>query len=138
MKDDELYGNFSKEEAEKYEKEAKERWGSTEAYKQSVERVAKMRKDGIKKVMEESSKITLDIAQSMKDGSSAKNPEVQKLFAKHYDWLRAFYEPSLDIYEGLAKMYVDDPRFKKTYEDIAVGLAVYMREGMLEYVRVNR
>jgi hypothetical protein len=74
----------------------------------------------------------------MKDGQSPKNPEVQKLFARKYEDLRAFYEPSLEIYEGLAKMYVEDPRFKKTYENIAIGLAVYMRDGILEYVKNNK
>ncbi len=138
MNNDELYGNFSKEEAEKYAKEAKERWGNTNAYKQSTERVKKMGKDGMKKVMDESSKITLEIAKNMKDGIDPKILQVQKLFERHYKWLSAFYEPSLEIYKGLAIMYVEDPRFKKTYEDIAVGLAVYMRDGMLEYVRQNR
>jgi DNA-binding transcriptional MerR regulator len=138
MNDDEIYENFSKEEIKKFSEEAKQRWSNTEAYKQSQERVKKMGKDGLKKILEESSKLTLQIVDCMKDGQSPKNPEVQKLFARKYEDLRAFYEPSLEIYEGLAKMYVEDPRFKKTYENIAIGLAVYMRDGILEYVKNNK
>lgn len=137
MKDEEYYGNFSKEESEKYAKEAKERWGNTDAYRESQERVKKMGKAGLQKVLEESGKITTEIAELMKDGRSPTDNKVQELINKHYNSIRAFYEPTLEIYEGLAKMYVEDPRFRKTYEDIAVGLAVFMRDGMLEFVKRN-
>ena len=31
---------------------------------------------------------------------------------------------------GLGEMYVADPRFKKTYEDMAEGLAEYARDAI--------
>lgn len=54
MQDNELYEGFSKEEQEAWNKEAKERWGNTDQYKQSVgkyesltkEEKLKMQKDG--------------------------------------------------------------------------------------------
>ncbi|MCK9351925.1 MAG: MerR family transcriptional regulator [Candidatus Paceibacterota bacterium] len=131
MEDEELYGNFSKEEAEAYAKEARERWGNTDAYKQSRERVKKMGKEGMKKVLEESGKLTLEIVECMKAGEPATGERAQKLIARHYDGLRAFYEPNLEMYTGLAEMYVADERFKKNYEKVAEGLAEYMREGMV-------
>lgn len=137
MKDEELYGNFSKEEAEAYAKEAKERWGHTEAYKQSQERVKKMGKAGLAKVLEESGKLTQEIAAAMKARQDPKSEAVQKLIARHYDSLRAFYEPNLEMYKGLATMYVDDHRFKATYEKIAPGLAQYLRDGMLHFAEAN-
>ena len=34
------------------------------------------------------------------------------------------------FHRGLADMYVADPRFTKTYEDIAPGLAAYVRDAI--------
>jgi DNA-binding transcriptional MerR regulator len=133
MEDQELYGNFSKEEMEKYNEEAKEKWGHTEAYKQSTERVKKMGKDGLNKVLAEAGKLTEEIAGAMKAGDLPTSDKVQKLIARHYDGLRAFYEPNLEIYRGLAEMYVADPRFKANYEKVAEGLAEYIRDGMVYY-----
>jgi DNA-binding transcriptional MerR regulator len=133
MEDQELYGNFSKEEMEKYTEEAKQKWGHTEAFKQSQERVKKMGKAGLAKVLEESGKLTLEIAEAMAQGQDPKSEAVQKLIARHYDGLRAFYEPNLKMYRGMAKMYVDDPRFKANYENVAKGLAEFMRDGMIYF-----
>jgi DNA-binding transcriptional MerR regulator len=133
MDDKELYGNFSKEEMERYHEEAKEKWGGTDAWKQSEIRVKKMGKEGLKKVLEEGGKLTEEIAECMKSGESADGERAQKLFARHYDGLRAFYEPTPEIYRGLAEMYVADERFKQNYEKVAEGLAEYMKEGMVYF-----
>ncbi len=135
MDDKDLYGSFSKEEMEKYQAEAKERWGQTEAWRQSEERTKKMGKEGLKKVLEESGKLTLEIASHM--GEDPKSEVVQGLIVKHYDGLRAFYEPNVEIYRGLATMYVDDPRFKANYEKVKVGLAEFMRDAMMHYCDVT-
>lgn len=133
MDDQELYGNFTKEEMEKYSEEAKERWGHTDAWKQSQERVKEMGKDGLKKALDDSKAITLAIAECMKAGLPASDAKTQKHIAEHYTWLRNFYEPGLEMYRGLGEMYVADERFTKTYEDIAPGLAQYMRDGMVAF-----
>ena len=131
MTDDELYGSFSKEEAEQYAEEAKQRWGHTDAYKQSQQRVAKMTKDDWTKLNEKNAKITEELVAAMAHGS--KSAEAQAAIAKHYDALRAFYEPNPEMYRGLGSMYVDDPRFKAFYEKIAPGMAVFMRDAMGAY-----
>lgn len=133
MQDKELYGNFSKEEMDKYSEEAQKRWGHTDAFKQSQERVKKMGKDGLAKVIKDASELTQTIATAMKSGQDPKSEAVQSLIARHYEGLRAFYEPNLQMYRGMAKMYVDDPRFKANYENVAIGLAKFMSDGMLYF-----
>ncbi len=137
MQDDELYGNFSKEEMDKYTEEAKQRWGHTETFKQSQERVQKMGKAGLTKALKEAGALTQEIAMAMKSGLDPKSEGAQQLIAKHYNGLRVFYEPNLNMYRGMAKMYVDDPRFKANYENVAAGLAQYMRDGMLHYADIQ-
>jgi MerR family transcriptional regulator, thiopeptide resistance regulator len=39
---------------------------------------------------------------------------------------RWFYDCSHEIHRGMGQMYVDDPRFKKHYEEIAPGLAEFV------------
>lgn len=133
MEDTKLYGNLTKEQMDTYTEEARQRWGNTAAFKQSEERVAKMGKAGLKKVLEESKRITVAIAEEMKKGSVPESAAVQELIAKHYNWLRAFYEPNLELYRGLAEMYVADPRFKANYERVAEGLAEFLSVAMLRY-----
>ncbi len=120
-----------------YHNEAKEKWGHTQAFKQSEERVKKLGKEGLKKVIAESEKLTREIAEAMNSGETPESGKVQKLIAKHYEGLKAFYEPNLTMYKGLAKMYIEDERFKKNYEKVAKGLAQFIHDGIIEFVRNN-
>ena len=115
----------------KFAAEAKQRWGNTLAYKQSTARVAKMSKEDMARVQTEGDELMKEIVANMSRGP--KSPEVQKLIARHYANLRRFYEPSLEMYRGLAEMYVSDPRFTAHYEKYAPGLAKFMRDAMIVY-----
>lgn len=114
-----------------YHAEAKERWGHTDAYKQSEERVKKMTKEDLARITVENETLLHEIAARMQQG--AESPEVQALIARHYAGLRNFYEPSPEMYRGLADMYVSDPRFTEYYEKHAVGLAEFMKNAMHHY-----
>ncbi len=43
---------------------------------------------------------------------------------------RRFYDLDHTFHRGLADMYIADPRFTKTYEDQAPGLAQYVRDAI--------
>ena len=131
MDDKDLYNGFSDEEMKKFSEEAKQRWGNTEAYKQSTARVAKMSKDDMAKIQAEGDALMREIAANMAKGP--KSPEIQKLIAQHYANLRHFYEPNLKMYRGLGQMYVDDPRFGKYFEKYAAGLAKFMRDAITAF-----
>jgi len=133
MEDQKLYGNFSQEEMERYTEEARQRWGQTEAFQQSQERLKKMGKDGLGRVLEKSRKLTEEIARCLRSGEKPTGDKTQQLIAKHYDGLRAFYEPNPQMYRGLAEMYVADDRFKTNYENVAKGLAQFMHDAMMAY-----
>lgn len=136
MSDQDLYGDFSDEQMKQYAEEAKQRWGNTEAYKQSMERTKHFTKDDYKRMKEDGIKFNLAMVALMPLGP--KHEKVQAMIAEHYNALRTFYEPNLELYEGLARMYVDDPRFAAYYNKHASGLAVFMRDAMLYYVEQKR
>jgi MerR family transcriptional regulator, thiopeptide resistance regulator len=129
MDNENLYDSFNKEEMEKYAKEAKERWGHTDEYKQSTERVNKMSKDDMARIQAESDALMKEIASRMSEGSQSKM--IQELIDKHYDNLKHFYEPSLELYRGLADMYVSDKRFSAYFDKYATGLAQFMHDAMI-------
>lgn len=135
MNDEELYKSFIDHE-EKYKDEVKERWGSTLAYKQSQERYAKLSKDQKIQMKKDADFWMKKMVENMKYGIESE--EVQNMIAEHYNSLRTFYEPNLELYEGLANMYVDDPRFTAYYEKYAGGLAKFMRDAMLLYCKTHR
>ncbi len=120
-----------KKELNLYAEEARQKWGDTVAYKQSKQRVKKMRKAGLAKVIKESGELTKEIAAQMVSGP--KSEIVQGLIAQHYNGLRAFYDPSPEIYRGLANMYITDERFSEFFERTAKGLAKFMHDAMMYY-----
>ncbi len=131
MHDKELYGGFTKEEYEAYSKEAKERWGDTDAFKQSVGKYEKLTKEERAAMQKAGDDLLKEIVANMSSG--AESPEVQALIAKHYDGLRFFYEPNPELYRGLANMYVDDPRFAATFKKYHPDLPEFMRDAMHVY-----
>jgi DNA-binding transcriptional MerR regulator len=135
MKDEELYGSFNKDEMDQYAEEAKQRWGHTEAYKQSQERVAKMSKEDMQLLKENGEKWCAKLATMM--DLSPKSPEIQEMIEQHYQGLRTFYEPNLKMYRGLGDMYVADARFTAYYDKHAPGLAKFLREAMHYYCEVH-
>jgi hypothetical protein len=113
--------------------EAKARWGHTDAWKQSKERVGKMTDADLKAIGAEGNDITTKIAALAEAGKLPTDPMVQKQIDRHYNWLKHFYEPNLELYRDLGSMYVEDPRFAENYERYRPGLAVFMRDAMQAY-----
>lgn len=130
MNDNKIQDSHIELHEKEYAQEAESRWGTTDAYKESKKRLAKISKDEMREFLQKQKENELALAKCMKDGLEVNNDQVQELISNHYEGLRFFYEPTRDLYLGLAKMYIEDPRFKKHYEDVEIGLAQYMSEAM--------
>lgn len=138
MKEDEIYDGFSKEELESWNKEAKERWGNTDAYKQSVGKYESLTKDQKLAMKKAGDDLMEEFVKNMPKGP--KSPEVQSLVQKHYDALKFFYEPNLEMYKGLADMYVGyqgDTRFRAYFEKHGPKLPEFMRDAIYEFCERN-
>lgn len=132
IKDEELYGSFSKDEMEKYKEEAKQRWGHTDAYKQSQERVKHWTKADYDRVQKEGYELMEKMVAIMSKG--AKSKEAQALIVLHRAGIDEFYTCSDEMYRGFANMYVDDSRFAAYYEKHHKDLPKFMREAMLHSI----
>jgi DNA-binding transcriptional MerR regulator len=131
----ELYETFGEDTITKYAEEVKQRWGHTDAYKQSMERASKMTKADYEKYKHDADIFMKKVAETMDKGATS--PEFQALIAEHFKSLSTWYEPNFEMYRGLAKMYVEDPRFTAYYEKYRVGLAKVFSEGMLYFIEQN-
>lgn len=115
-----------------YEEEARERWGHTEAYKESMRRAKSYTKADWDVIGKESREIERGIAARMdRDPSDA---EVQEFIRRHHQQINdRFYQCPIEVYRGLGEMYVVDPRFTAHYDDIKPGLAKFMQAAMSAY-----
>lgn len=132
----ELYDTFGEDTIKKYADEVKQRWGHTDAYKQSMERSKNATKEDLEKYKKDSDIFMKKVAETADKGATS--PEMQELIAQHFDALRMWYEPNLEMYEGLAHMYVDDPRFTAYYEKYKPGLAKIFSDAMLHFIETQK
>ncbi len=132
---EELYEGFPREKAERWEREAKEQWGATEAYAESRMKVARMSKERWAEVKKEGGEIDAALAEALARGLAPGAPETRGLVARKVAHLRNFYEPSPEMIAGLGAMYVDHPEFRAHYDAVAPGLAEYLRDAMAIYAR---
>jgi DNA-binding transcriptional MerR regulator len=128
MSDDELFDAFWEKHETEYAAEAEQRWGNTEAYKQSKERTKNYTKEDFKRMAKEGEELTRQIAAAMPSGPAS--AETQALIQKHYDAIRNFYDPSPELYRGLGKMLAEDARFRAYYEKHDPALPEFMRDAM--------
>jgi DNA-binding transcriptional MerR regulator len=131
----ELYDTFGEDAIKQYADEVKQRWGNTEAYKQSMERASKMTKADYEKYKADADVFMKKVAETMDNGATS--PEFQALIAEHFKALSTWYEPNFEMYRGLAKMYVEDPRFAAYYENYRTGLAKVFSEAMVYFIEQN-
>ena len=124
----ELFGeSFS----EDYAEEAEQRWGETEAWKQSKRRTSSYTKADWAEVKAEMDANLADFVSAMSDGEPATSERAMDAAEAHRLHIDSrFYELTTDFHRGLGDMYLADPRFTKTYEDIAPGLAQYVRDAI--------
>jgi MerR family transcriptional regulator, thiopeptide resistance regulator len=128
---EELYDAFRDDDVKQYQDEVKERWGNTDAYKQSAARVGKMTKAQMEKLKADGKAFTEELAKTM--DYSFDSDEAQAMVQKHYDGVNVFYTCSIAMYRNLGQMYVDDARFTAYYDAFRPGLAAWLRDAINFY-----
>ncbi|MFI7593076.1 MerR family transcriptional regulator [Micromonospora sp. NPDC049359] len=124
----EVFGDFKPEE---YEAEAEQRWGGTDAYRESNRRASRYGKEDWLRIKAENEDWGRRIVALMASGAPADGPEAMDLAEEHRQIIsRWFYECSYEVQTGLADMYMADERFTAYYEKIAPGLAAYISEAI--------
>lgn len=125
-----MYGSLSTEKIEEYKKEAKERWGNTDAYKQSQERAKKFTKADWDVMSKKTDANLRAMVALMEAGKAADSAEVIAEVANHRAGINRFYDCTDEIYRGLADMYVADDRFAEFYRKYHADLPQFLSNAM--------
>lgn len=114
MKDDELFEGFDEAKLEEYRQEAEQRWGHTQAYKQSQERWNKLSKEERAQLFKDQDAGMKAMADDMKFGPES--PEFQKHIDASFKFINEkFYDCSLEMFRNLAVMTTEDERYAGFY-----------------------
>ena len=124
----ELFGDGFKDE---YQQEAQDRWGDTDAWKQSAARTKRYTKADWAEVKAEMEAVGAAFVAAKRSGEPATSEAAMDAAeAARLHIHNRFYDCSHDFHRNLGDMYVADPRFTKTYEDQEPGLAQYVRDAI--------
>ena len=118
----------------RYEEEARERWGGSPEYEQSVARTRAYTPDDWQAIRAEAAAIVQAFAAAFHAGTAPDDDRAVQVAERHRRHVsRWFYECSFEIHVGLGEMYVADPRFSAGYERMRPerpGLAQYIRDAI--------
>lgn len=125
----ELFDGFDPSE---YEDEARQRWGGTREYKESMEQTRRYSKADWKAIQAEAAEIYENLAALM--DRRPDDPEVQAWTGRWHQHINKwYYTCSPEVFRGLGELYVADERFTKNIDKTKSGLAAFMKEAMAIY-----
>ncbi len=107
--------------------EAEERWGNTEDWKVSAERMANQTPEEFKADKERIEAIERKLAAAMAEGVKPGSEQANALAEEHrvaMNWFDVTHAKQVIM----ARSYVNDPRLRKHYDDVAPGLAQWLKE----------
>ena len=110
--------------------EAEERWGETDAWRQSRARTKNYSKADWEEVKAESDRTHQAFTDAMDAGEPPTSDVAMGAAELHRASMQRFYDCSYDVHRNLADMYVSDPRFTATYDEIRPGMSHYVRDAI--------
>jgi DNA-binding transcriptional MerR regulator len=116
-------------EHEQYEPEARERWGD-ESIDRSNAAWRSLTPDAQRTHLAEHDAIATGLAALAAADADPGSDAVQGLVARHHAWVSLFWVPDADAYRGLGAMYVEDHRFRATYDKHGDGTAELLTRGI--------
>ena len=129
---------FDNSEFERYKAEAQERWGTTDAHKEHVEKTKHYGKDQWNSLVADMDAIFNEFALCMKNNDAPDTENAQKLVKKLQSHITEnYYTCTNDILFGLGQMYVADERFKNNIDKHGDGTAAYVCEAISHYHKNN-
>ena len=138
MTDQEKFEGFKQKHIDnneaKYGAEIREKYGD-EAIELSNKKIKGMSEEQWQKSQELSAEINEALKAALTSGDPG-SKIAQKACDLHRQWLCMFWEEgaySKEAHKGLAETYVADERFKKYYDAIADGAAVFLRDSIVIY-----
>jgi hypothetical protein len=114
-----------------FENEVHERWGDTDAYRQSTSKTSKYSKEDFEAAKVDQEAATELFVYAFGNSLPIDSPKTQEAVRAHRDAItKWFYDCSVEMQKNLAVMYIEDPRFKEYYDGRVRGLAQYVHDAI--------
>ena len=114
--------------SEEYAVEAEQRWGDTDAWKQSQQRVSTFTKQDWIDAKAENDALLAALADAKRNGTEPGTAEANDLAARHRASIDRYYDCGDEMHRCLVEMYLADERFTRYYDDVEPGLAQYVHD----------
>ncbi len=129
---EEQFEIFGTDKLGSYSEEAGQRWGNTEAWKESQRRTAAYTKDDWIAIKNEADGNIREFADALRAGEPVTGTVAMDLAEAHRGHISQwFYDCGYDQHRALAELYVADPRYAATYDNVAPGLSQYVHDAIL-------
>ncbi|GAA2272409.1 HTH-type transcriptional activator TipA [Streptomyces ruber] len=129
---EERFEVFGEHDPAQYEDEVRERWGHTDAYKESQRRTASYTKEDWKRVNEELDALHARVAGLMDSGAAAGSEAAMDVAEEHLRFVkRSYYDCTHELQARISELYVSDPRFAEMYDRIRPGFGRYLRDAIV-------
>jgi DNA-binding transcriptional MerR regulator len=124
---EERFEVFGEHDPSQYDAEVEQRWGETDAYRESRRRTSSYTKEDWLRIKAEGADVERRFAEALRSGVAADSEQAMDVAEEHRQHIsRWFYDCPPEMHAGLGRMYVEDERFTAHYEQIAPGLAQYV------------
>lgn len=133
MSKKQLFEAFSEEKQQHYERVARLQYGPT-LVNESIKRWKSYSKEQQDAVLEESGQVYTDLAEALEAGKSPQSDDVQEMVQRWHSNLYYFYEPTLEILQGLGELYKTSPEFIALFTKFHAELPEYLCEAITHYV----
>jgi MerR family transcriptional regulator, thiopeptide resistance regulator len=128
---EEQFEIFGTDKMDEYAAEAEQRWGDSEAWKQSERKSAVYTKEDWITIKAEADANIAGFADALRAGEPPASTVAMDLAEAHRQHIsRWFYDCGFGMHRGLAEMYISDPRFIATYDEIEPGFSHYVHDAI--------
>ena len=112
--------------------EAEQRWGDTDAWRESRRRTAAYTKRDWITIKAEADANIAGFAEAIRAGEPPTGSTAMELAEEHRQHLtRWFYDCGYGMHRGLAELYVSDPRYMASYDEIEPGFSQYVHDAIM-------
>ncbi|WP_374986501.1 MerR family transcriptional regulator [Streptomyces fradiae] len=128
---EEKFEVFGDHDPERYADEVQQRWGDTDAYRESQRRAARYTKDDWQRVQDEAKEWADRYTALMAEGAEPSGERAMELAEEHRLHIaRWFYECPYEMHRCLGDMYVADERFTAFYDAMRPGMGRHLRDAI--------
>lgn len=129
---DEIFDVFGDDDPTEHAGEAEQRWGDTDAWRESQRRTAAYGKAEWLTAKSEAADIEARFAAALAAGQPAVAESVMDIAEAHRQHIaRRFYDCPRPMHRHLGELYVSDPRFAAHYDGLAPGLAQFVSDAVI-------